>query len=111
MGEQPTHALRFLNTCVKALNVLEISCPAHLDDMEPLDVHAFLVVETGAQHLRKDLELGAYFRALELGCRTGVPREIGTPVPTRTSDLKGNLSLSRCILLRKSQSACARSAT
>ena len=28
----------------------------------------FLVGGTGAQHLRKDLELGAYFRALELGC-------------------------------------------
>ena len=32
---------------------------------------------------------GAYFRALELGCRTGVPSQIGTPVPTSTFDLEG----------------------
>ena len=53
-----------------------------------LGCHAFLVVGTGVQHLRKDLELDAYFRALELGCRTGVPSEIGTPVPTMACDLK-----------------------
>jgi len=50
----------------------------------------FLVGGTGVQHLRNDLELGAYFRALELGCRTGVPSEIGTPVPTRACDSIGN---------------------
>ena len=53
-----------------------------------LGCHAFLVVGTAVQHLRKDLELGADFRALELGCRTGVPSEIGTPVPTMACDLK-----------------------
>ena len=47
---------------------------------------AFVVGGAGVQHLRDDLELGAYFRALELGCRTRVPSEIGIPVPTRACD-------------------------
>ena len=42
------------------------------------------------QHLRNDLELGACFRALELRCRTEVPSEIGTSVPTRACDSIGN---------------------
>ena len=45
---------------------------------------------TGVQSQCSDLGLVAFFPSLELECGTGVPSEIGTPVPTKACDSIGN---------------------